>query len=240
MRQTLWRALVAPVFAIRTARELRGYVRTDPSVEDCLQFIRTSHTRGDCDIRITQKDSEIHALCAELTALAPKALVEIGTEGGGTLFLFSALAADGATIVSVDLPRPFGGYRRHRALLYRAFARRGQRLELLRCDSHDPATQASVVRLLGRTQLDFLFIDGDHSLAGVRRDYELYGPLVRPGGLIAFHDIVPGAGAGGAPDFWQELKRTTPHATEELVEDWSQDGFGIGVLRIQCEARHHG
>ena len=35
---------------------------------------------------------------------------------------------------------------------------------------------------------DFLFIDGDHT--GVGRDYEMYRDLVRPGGLIAFHDIV--------------------------------------------------
>ena len=37
--------------------------------------------------------------------------------------------------------------------------------------------------------LDLLFIDGDHSYDGVRADFELYGRLVRPGGLIALHDV---------------------------------------------------
>jgi len=35
--------------------------------------------------------------------------------------------------------------------------------------------------------IDLLFIDGDHSYAGVKSDYELYGSLVKH--IIAFHDI---------------------------------------------------
>ena len=37
---------------------------------------------------------------------------------------------------------------------------------------------------------DLLFIDGDHSVEGCIRDYEMYSPLVKPGGIIAFHDII--------------------------------------------------
>ena len=37
--------------------------------------------------------------------------------------------------------------------------------------------------------VDFLFIDGDHSLEGVKLDDEQYGQLVRSGGIIAFHDV---------------------------------------------------
>ena len=33
--------------------------------------------------------------------------------------------------------------------------------------------------------IDFLFLDGDHSYEGVRRDFENYAPLVRPGGIVA-------------------------------------------------------
>ncbi len=35
-----------------------------------------------------------------------------------------------------------------------------------------------------------LLIDADHSYAGVRRDFELWSPLVAPGGLIVFHDYL--------------------------------------------------
>jgi hypothetical protein len=66
----------------------------------------------------------------------------------------------------------------------------------------------------------------------VRRDYELYSPLVRPGGIVAFHDIVDGAesAVGEVPRFWREL-RATAHDPVEIVESWSQGGFGIGVVR---------
>lgn len=37
--------------------------------------------------------------------------------------------------------------------------------------------------------IDFLFIDGDHQTASVLADYWHWSPLVRSGGLIAFHDI---------------------------------------------------
>jgi hypothetical protein len=36
--------------------------------------------------------------------------------------------------------------------------------------------------------IDFLFIDGDHSVAGVERDLRLWTPKVRPGGLVVGHD----------------------------------------------------
>lgn len=36
----------------------------------------------------------------------------------------------------------------------------------------------------------FLLIDADHSYEGVKRDFELWSPLVAPGGLIVFHDYL--------------------------------------------------
>ena len=37
-------------------------------------------------------------------------------------------------------------------------------------------------------QIDFLFIDGDHSIEGCRSDFEMYSPKISSGGFIAFHD----------------------------------------------------
>jgi predicted O-methyltransferase YrrM len=36
--------------------------------------------------------------------------------------------------------------------------------------------------------IDLLFIDGDHSYDGVRRDWELFSPHVKECGLVVFHD----------------------------------------------------
>ncbi len=38
------------------------------------------------------------------------------------------------------------------------------------------------------TLIDFLFIDGDHSIEGCKNDYDLYAHKVVKGGFIAFHD----------------------------------------------------
>ena len=39
--------------------------------------------------------------------------------------------------------------------------------------------------------LDLLFIDGDHSIAGCRFDYENYAPQLKSGGYLALHDYYP-------------------------------------------------
>jgi predicted O-methyltransferase YrrM len=39
-----------------------------------------------------------------------------------------------------------------------------------------------------RDKLDFLFIDGDHTLQSVTRDYLEWTPLLKQGGILAVHD----------------------------------------------------
>ncbi len=41
-------------------------------------------------------------------------------------------------------------------------------------------------------QIDFLFIDGDHSIEGCDYDYTHFSRFVKTGGYIAFHDYDPG------------------------------------------------
>src|SRR6266516_3996893 len=55
--------------------------------------------------------------------------------------------------------------------------------------SHEEGTLQALKDLLGGDLVDLLFIDGDHSYAGVRRDFEMYSPLVADQGMVAFHDI---------------------------------------------------
>jgi len=38
---------------------------------------------------------------------------------------------------------------------------------------------------------DFIFIDGDHTYEAVKKDFEDWYPLTKPGGFIAFHDSHP-------------------------------------------------
>jgi predicted O-methyltransferase YrrM len=183
-------------------------------------------------IRPFQVRSEISALADRVSALRPRTLLEIGTAEGGTLFILGRCAAADATLISLDLPAGSfgGGYPAWRGRFYKRLTLPGQTLHLLRGDSHQPISLDKVRSLLRGAPLDFLFIDGDHSYSGVRRDFELYSPLVRPGGLIAFHDIARHpADVGCEVDrFWAEIRSRFRY--EELIENPDQGGKGIGLL----------
>ena len=143
--------------------------------------------------------------------------MEIGTRDGGTLFLWSQASQALELLVSIDLPGGIhgGGYPAQRAKLYRLFT------------ANQPQCQLELLR--GRP-IDFLFIDGDHRYPGIRRDYELYANLVRPGGLIAFHDIRPKPYAESIQVFrlWDEIKAA--EQTEEIIHEPYQGRYGIGLL----------
>lgn len=164
----------------------------------------------------------------------PRRVMEIGTHSGGTLFVFCRMAATDATVISLDLPQgPFGGgYPAWKIPMFHAFARRSQRLHLVRADSHQPETRERIAGLLDGEKLDFLLIDGDHTYAGVRQDFEMYSPFVRPGGLVAFHDIAEHAPEVGCEvdRYWNEIKER--YESVELIRDRAQRWAGIGVIRM--------
>ena len=216
-------------------RQLRRRSRGVSGIGAALD-LSFSFRSGRLSIVPVQIRSEIEGLLDLLAVEPPRTVLEIGTWNGGTLYLLARVAAPDALLVTVDIDGGPGarlGRLSPVGLLCTGCAASGQRVvPLLRRDSHAPATLAEIERTLGRRPVDLLFIDGDHSYDGVRSDYEAYGRLVRPGGLIAFHDIVPGApeGVGDVPRFWRELKRD--HDVVELVASWDQGGLGIGVVRV--------
>lgn len=179
-----------------------------------------------------QVREEISSLLDIVGKIKPKTVVEIGTAKGGTLFLFTRVSNPDATIVSIDLPSgPFGGgYPKCASSLYRSFAVSQQEILLMRADSHQTETVEELRKTLAERAVDFLFIDGDHRYEGVKKDFEMYSPLVRKGGIIAFHDICPGPPetVGGVPLFWDEVKGK--YQSQSIIKDREQGGFGIGVL----------
>ncbi len=205
----------------RRIRDLRQH----GTVNDWVQFaFRTP-------FKPLQVRSEITAFIDRVAERRPQTVLEIGTEGGGTLLLLALAAAPDATIISVDLPTHAGyGYPRWKGSFFRKFARAPQKLHLVRANSHLLSTVQCVRSILGQRPLDLLFIDGDHSYGGVRADWEMYGLLVAPDGLAAFHDVVKHPPQTGCEvyDLWQELKKLFAH--QEIVADSAQVWGGIGVI----------
>jgi predicted O-methyltransferase YrrM len=226
-----------PLLVPRANRALQAAAAARPEVEAWVELVRYFNHSG-ITVESWQIPSEITGFLRLLEAEPPQSVLEIGTARGGTLFLLTRVALPEALLVSIDLKHGQfgGGYPAWRGRLYRSFAREAQRVELVVGDSHEPRTREQVQRLLDGKSIDLLFIDGDHSYEGVKKDFADYAPLVRSGGLVAFHDIVPGGPGkhgdpGGVPTFWSELKTTHPDATE-LVEDWDWGSCGIGVVRL--------
>lgn len=210
-------------------KSIRGIRSLDEAVKFSYEFRILN-----ISISPLQIQYEIKELLRMVSQVQPKIVLEIGTANGGTLFLWSRAADPNASLISLDLPGGAfgGGYPYHMVPLLMSMGKPHQEIHLIRADSHDPGTLARVKDLLAERKVDFLFIDGDHSYHGVKNDFEYYGPLVRKGGIIAFHDICPGPeeAVGGVPKFWSEVKGRFKY--EAIIESAGQGGYGIGVLRV--------
>jgi predicted O-methyltransferase YrrM len=187
--------------------------------------------------RPDQKRAEIVALLEIVRGLGARRICEIGGRMGGSLALFAQVAAPDAELLSIDIAYLPG---QQQALA--AFASRRQHIMCLAADSHAERTSRWMNDWLAGDRLDVLFIDGDHSFAGVSDDFARYAPLVRPGGIVAFHDIHPdsntrhgvktAADTGEVPRFWQSIKPDYARVSE-FIEDPDQDGCGIGVVYLR-------
>lgn len=196
-------------------------------------LLKTVYEDFDNVLRITQIKSEIRRLLTILQNDPPKVMLEIGTAYGGTLFLFSKICRPDSKIISIDLPYSIfaGGYPSSRKILYNSFATTEmQKIHLIKADSHDSKTLTKLKQKLDGNKLDFLFIDGDHSYEGVKKDFELYHNLIRKGGIIALHDIVKSP-MFDSYKFWNEIKDNYVH--EEIIDvQGNHKGAGIGVIYI--------
>lgn len=82
--------------------------------------------------------------------------------------------------------------------------------------THDAAVLAKVK---ASGVFDLLFIDADHRLDDVRMDFDDYSPLVRPGGIIAFHDAYPERGDNGVWLFLNSLRAAGRHAVSVIGDE---------------------
>jgi glycosyltransferase involved in cell wall biosynthesis/cephalosporin hydroxylase len=188
-----------------------------------------------------QKPGEIEPMVKLVRELAPAVVVEIGSAQGGTLFAWCKAAAPDALVVSIDLPGgDFGGiqgdtYGQRNYRRMAGYRREGQTLKFVQGNSQSEKTKEALLKVLDGRPIDFLFIDGDHAYEGVKRDYELYSPLVREGGLIGFHDVVnhPAEPLCQVDKFWNEIKDEVD--AHELI-DPNNYGYprwgGIGTITV--------
>lgn len=117
-----------------------------------------------------------------------KNLVEIGVFEGFTTRVLTENADLDAKIWGVDpfFPGRMGicwGYQISR--YYNANALKAKKLRFVRALSTEVGNQVP-------NEVDFVFIDADHSLEGITADWAFWSKRITPGGIVALHDsIVP-------------------------------------------------
>jgi cephalosporin hydroxylase len=153
----------------------------------------------------------------------PQTVIEIGAFAGGCAFTFSHFSK---LIISIDNNDKF---KKREPIKKRA------QLFFINKDSHSGSTVKKVERILEPKNLkaDLLFIDGDHTAKGARKDLKLYKKYVKPGGYIVLHDILKSAYHTKLNCFvyvlWEELKKEYP-SYKEIIH--SNKWGGIGIVKI--------
>jgi cephalosporin hydroxylase len=164
--------------------------------------------------------------------------IEIGSLYGWSLQHFIYYAQPGCTALSIDLPvRQFVGpddwrVQKQEELQkteWPQWAKANKcKLYSIPASSSDPRTLELAKSIFKDDPIDFLFIDGGHTYQQVKKDFEMYSPLVRDGGIIALHDIGEKE-EGDVSSFWSELKLS--HKTKEILKDPNKEK-GIGVVYV--------
>lgn len=179
--------------------------------------------------RASQNEYELTSFIAFLKEKGVTRYAEIGARHGDTFWTVATSLPAGSKVVAIDLPGGLWGTTQSESHLRAAvddLKKRGYDAHLILGNSQEEATQEAVAAL---GPYDAILIDGDHTLEGVTRDWELYDSLAP---MIAFHDIV---GTGQAervlnnpvevPILWERLKAGNPH--REFIDKDSKMGIGV-------------
>ena len=201
---------------------------SDIKVEDVIDYCAQDFFIDACDFQ--QVYEEILTLGYWIKGFAPENILEIGSKGS-TFFLFSRFSTGKKVAVDID--------DRRRNLHHFMF---GEDYVFFVGNSQTEEMRNKVKDFC--PQYDFIFIDGDHSYDGVKRDFELYKDLVSPRGFVVFHDIDPNhvfkgnLGGGDVWKFWQDLDYgsktmlVTQKSSGKITCFGTKQGFGgIGLWK---------
>lgn len=176
---------------------------------------------------------EVESFTKWFKELNCKNIMEIGTYAGGLFSIMCKLSDSNGLKVSVDYPF-YGTQETDENYLrflkdVRSFSKN---VVTVKGDSHAQDTLEKVREILNGKELDFLFIDGDHTYEGVKQDFEMYKEFVKDGGFIGFHDINDTEWHRSVnchvAKFWDELPQEIKH-TEFNTKSY---GLGIGIVQV--------
>lgn len=108
--------------------------------------------------------------------------VEIGSYAGGSASLI--MHRNNTNIISIDLGNPIPKEICEQNV--QKFNTYSNFYKYIKGNSHNTDIFNELNSIV--SEIDVLFIDGDHSYDGVVKDFEMYSTMVKPGGYIIFDD----------------------------------------------------
>lgn len=178
-----------------------------------------------------QVPQEIEALAEIVRRENVGSLLEIGSKFGGSLWPLANAMPKGSRVVSVDLPEGTKAWPQSEAMLTECINRLregGYDAQLIWGDS---TADEVIERVRGLAPFDLVFIDGNHTLPYLEKDWENYGPLAR---IVAFHDIAwfrNSTWVGtkiDVPLFWNQVKfRAARHEEFRFCPTLKNNGIGV-------------
>ena len=178
----------------------------------------------------SQDKAELYDLAKLVKDLRPERVLEIGVCEGGWLWCMEPFFAPGATIIGIDsLENPVIRIDNLHGVMARLA--KTHPATLIEDISQSDESLAKVKSILGRKELDLLHIDGGHEEERARSDWERYAPLVRPGGIVAIHDV---RGVGYREQevdvLWAEIEAVENLTTFVLSHRENQMGIGVVIM----------
>jgi MMP 1-O-methyltransferase len=174
-------------------------------------------------------------------------VLEVGTYcGKSTIYLAAAASAAGQKVITVDhhhgSEENQPGWEYHDPSLVDPRTGRLDTLPHFRATLSLAGLDEAVIAVVGRSAdvarlwgapLGMLFIDGGHTDAAARADYEGWAPWLAPGGALAIHDVFPDPADGGQAPYRTYRCALASGAFAEVAVEGSlrvleRTGQGIG------------
>ncbi|GBD00203.1 hypothetical protein HRbin17_02741 [bacterium HR17] len=220
----LWRHQLLPPVSVPLTLPRRPFTEVFPSVDlSRVELLYPLPRPGSVTFE------ELVVLACLVRHLRPKRLVEIGTAEGRTTLNFALHAPEDAEIITLDLPPEQTGA---------PTLSRGPDYAQLNISEpgvffrHHPDIARKIRLVLANSttfdwtpyerSVDFVFLDGAHDYESVRKDSENALRIVRPGGVIVWHDY----------GNWDGVSRCLNELGEKLPIVWLEQ-TSLACLKVE-------
>lgn len=159
------------------------------SIED-LEFLATRMSAG--SVSIGDWETLVHY------AQGLGLVIELGTNIGTTAIILSLCAREVITVdvfenldlIENEIQRE--KYRNHWNVNKHTYESIKQKLKPYKNITVTQQLSYGFAPYMFEDMVEMIFIDADHSYAGVKKDFEAWFPKIKTGGYIAFHDVGEG------------------------------------------------